>query len=566
MMKKAVIYARYSPGGQQTSQSIEGQFKVCREYANREGYHIMDTYTDQKLTGKTAEKRPGFQRMIADSARGRWEYVIVYQLDRFSRNKYDNAIYKEKLNRNGVKVVSAMEQINTEDASGILMETMLEGMAAYYSQELSQKIQRGRAINANKHLSLGSTPGLGFKVVDKQIVIDDANAHHVARVFEMYANGATMLEIIEYLNDMGARTSRGRPFAKNSLSTVLRNKRYVGIYSYKGKDTPDALPRIVPQALFDNVQKRLIENIGAGGRGKAVEDFILSGKLYCKACLSPMTGTSGTGRNGTLYSYYKEKSKGCQSLTVTKQRVEDKVIEIVRNMLTEKNQRMIACEISALCEHEKDNPHLKRLQRLMKENRKQKTNLLESLKVGKASATTANYVFGEIDRLEKEATEMEKQASVEADRNYGLSEVDIMYFLSHLKNGNPDNLEYRKLLVSAMVNSIYIYVDKDGNQKVTIIFNVSNQPPVQVDVSLLDEIHDSGGSYASLLSPPIPGHAVILCDSVSFFLKDIRTCLPCKFVLFQHLVFAQAPPQSSSPHVYQENQPELNHSSENLKP
>ncbi|AFM43395.1 site-specific recombinase, DNA invertase Pin [Desulfosporosinus acidiphilus SJ4] len=500
-MKKAVIYARYSPGGQQTAQSIEGQLRVCRDYANREGYNIVTEYTDQKLTGKTAKKRLGFQRMIADSSKGRWDYVIVYQLDRFSRNKYDNAIYKEKLNRNGVKVISAMERVNTEDASGILMETMLEGMAAYYSQELSQKIQRGRAINASKFLSLGSNPGLGFKVVDKQIVIDKANAHYVVRVFEMYANGATMLEIIAYLNNLGARTSHGRPFTKNSLQRILRNKRYIGIYSYKGTDTTDALPRIVPQTLFDQVQKRLVENIGAGGRGKAVEDYILSGKLFCGHCLMPMAGSSSTGKSGKLHRYYRE-NKGCKRLTIIKHKIEDKVIEVVRDMLTEDNQRIIAREISALCEQEQNNPNLKRLQQLMKENNKQKANLLESLKVGKASATAANFVFAEIDRLEKEAAELEKLTAVEEERHYGLSEVDIMYFLSHLRNGNLDELEYRKLLVNAMVNSIYVYSNDDGGHKITVIFNVSNQQPVQVDMSLLDEIQNNGSLYASLSSPP----------------------------------------------------------------
>ncbi len=216
-----------------------------------------------------------------------------------------------------MKILSAMERFS-EDASGQLMRHVLVGMAAYYSRELATKIQRGREINASKHLSLGSNPGLGFKVVDKHTIVDAINAPYVVRVFEMYANGATMLEIMEHLNDMGVKTSLGKPFTKNSLYTILRNKRYVGIYSYKGVDTPNALPRIVPQILFDQVQKRLAENVGAGGRGKAVEEFILSGKLFCKACLSPMTGTSGTGRSGALYSYYKEKSKGCQALTVAK--------------------------------------------------------------------------------------------------------------------------------------------------------------------------------------------------------------------------------------------------------
>ena len=513
-MKKSVIYTRFSPGGKQNAQSIEGQLKVCREFATREGYHIVTEYCDEKTTGKSAEKRVEFQRMIADAARGNWQYVLVYQLDRFSRNKYDNAIYKEKLSRSGVTVISAMENINIEDASGILMETMLEGMAAYYSKELSQKIMTGREINASKFLSLGARPGLGYKVVDRQIVIDETNAAHVVRIFEMYANGSTMSEIIELLNSLGIKSWNGNNFSKNSLSTILRNKRYIGTYTYKGTETPDVLPQIVPKPLFDQVQRRLADNVKSGGRGKAVETYILSGKLFCGHCLSSMVSYGGTSRTGKLYSYYKEKSKNCKDLKVAKRLIEDKVIEkICEIALTEDNQRIIAKEISALCEKELDNPNLIRLQKLIKENNKQKANLLESLKVGNASATAANYVFSEIDRLEKELADLEQNAAVEEDSNYGLSEVDIMFFLSQLKKqcGDLDNIENRKLLVNVLVNSVYLY--EDGN-KATIIFNVNNQPPVEVDVELLNEISEHGkrltdrvskldkGSNTDRLSPP----------------------------------------------------------------
>ena len=243
-MKRAIIYARYSPGSQQTSQSIEGQLKACREYAIREGYHVLNEYIDEKLTGKDAEKRLSFQQMIADSARGHFQFIIVYQLDRFSRNKYDNAIYKEKLSRNGVKVISAREHIS-DDASGILMETMLEGMAAYYSKELSQKIQRGMNINAEKYLSLGSKPGLGYRVVNREIIVDENIAPHVVRIFELYAGGSTRAEIVDYLNGMGIKTVQGKPFGRTSIDAVLRNKRYIGTYTYKGSETPNVLPRIV---------------------------------------------------------------------------------------------------------------------------------------------------------------------------------------------------------------------------------------------------------------------------------------------------------------------------------
>ncbi|MCL2638894.1 MAG: recombinase family protein [Oscillospiraceae bacterium] len=500
-MKKAVIYARYSAGGNQTNKSVEGQLDVCRKFADREGFHVVAEYIDRKLTGKEAEKRRDFQRMIDDSARKRWEYVIVYQLDRFSRNKYDNAIYKEKLSRNGVKVISAMENINTEDASGILMETMLEGMAAYYSKELAQKIQRGRAVTASKFEHLGYNPGFGFKVVDKKIVIDEANAIYVSRIFEKYAKGETMQEIIDYMNSLGLKTSRGMPFSRTSLATILRNKRYCGIYSYKGVDTPDVLPRLVTQTLFDQVQRKLEENKGAGGRGKAVEDYILSGKIYCGHCLIPMVGVSGTSHMKTKYRYYQERKKGCKNLIIKKSIIEEKVIGVVRDMLTEENQRIIANEISALCEQEKDNPSVKRLKKLIKDNEKAKANLLESLKVGKATATAANYVFSEIDRIERETAELEQHAAIEEDRHYGLREADIMYFLSHLIKGSEklDDIENRKLLINVLVNSIYVYDDK---KSATIIFNVSNQPPVKVDIALLDVIqcNNRGAGSNAILS------------------------------------------------------------------
>lgn len=139
-----VIYARYSSHNQ-TEQSIEGQIAVCTEYAKRNNYTIIGEYIDRALTG-TNDNRPEFQKMIIDSNKKMFEGVLVYQFDRFARNRYDSAIYKNKLKKNGVRVFSAKENIS-EDASGILMESMLEGMAEYYSAELSQKVKRGMKIN-----------------------------------------------------------------------------------------------------------------------------------------------------------------------------------------------------------------------------------------------------------------------------------------------------------------------------------------------------------------------------------------------------------------------------------
>ena len=123
-MKTAAIYARYS-SDKQNEQSIEGQLRVCQNYAKTNDILIVDTYIDRAMTG-TNDNRPDFRRMIKDSAKRQWDYILVYRLDRFSRNKYETAIHKKTLKDNGVKVISAMENI-PDTPEGIILESLLEG-------------------------------------------------------------------------------------------------------------------------------------------------------------------------------------------------------------------------------------------------------------------------------------------------------------------------------------------------------------------------------------------------------------------------------------------------------
>lgn len=118
------IYARYS-SDKQNEQSIEGQLRVCQNYAKTNDILIVDTYIDRAMTG-TNDNRPDFRRMIKDSAKKQWDYILVYRLDRFSRNKYETAIHKKTLKDNGVKVISAMENI-PDTPEGIILESLLEG-------------------------------------------------------------------------------------------------------------------------------------------------------------------------------------------------------------------------------------------------------------------------------------------------------------------------------------------------------------------------------------------------------------------------------------------------------
>ena len=329
-----VIYARYSSHNQ-TETSIEGQLKSCYEFAARNEYTIVGEYIDRAISG-TTDNRPQFQKMIDDSSKKQFQAVLVYQLDRFARNRYDSAIYKARLKKNGVRVLSARENI-TDDASGVLVEGLLESMAEYFSIELSQKIRRGIEINASKCLKTSGGVALGYKVdKEKRFQIDEETAPIVVKIFELYASGHTVTEICKYMNTQQIKTSTGSEFNKNSLRTILKNRRYIGYYIFKDTEVKDGMPRIISDSLFFEVQDKMEKNRKAPARSRAIEEYLLTTKLFCGHCKSMMTGISGTSKTGKSHYYYvcnNSKKKLCNKKTVRKEYIENLVVEECRKLL-----------------------------------------------------------------------------------------------------------------------------------------------------------------------------------------------------------------------------------------
>ena len=173
-MKNAVIYARYS-SDKQPDQSIEGQLRVCNEYAERNGLTIVDTYIDRATTG-TNGNRPSFQRMLSDSDKPVvWDIVLVYAIDRFGRNAIEIAMNKQRLKKNGKTLISATQRTSdnidgTKNLDGILLENVYIGLAEYFSAELAQKVSRGLRENREKGLYTGGTLTYGYKVKDKKVI------------------------------------------------------------------------------------------------------------------------------------------------------------------------------------------------------------------------------------------------------------------------------------------------------------------------------------------------------------------------------------------------------------
>ena len=469
-----VVYARFSSHSQ-NEQSIEGQLKSCYEYAERNGYTIIREYIDRAVSGVAADNRPEFQQMIADSAKRQFQAVLVYQLDRFARNRYDSATCKAKLKKYGVRVISARENI-TDDASGILIEGVLESMAEYYSAELGQKITRGMAINAEKCLSTGPL-SLGFTVDDeKHITINPDKAPIVKRIFEMYLSGHTMADIIRYLNDNGVKTSQGNVYNKNSIRRILTNKRYCGVYTYKGMETPNTIPRIIDDATFAEVQIQIEKNKKAPARAKSTEEnYILTTKLYCGYCEKAMSGVSGTSHTNAIHQYYQcvtNRRKGdCKKKNVKKSFIEDLIIKETIEILTKDNIDKIAKAIAELCEKERNTDNIKRLNKLIRDNETATVNLVKSLEAGRAS----DVIFSQIEKRQAEKTDLEAQLAKEKIQAPLLKYEQIKYFLDRFTKGDINDNEYRQALVDTFINRIYLFDDH-----MTIYYNASETQQINV--------------------------------------------------------------------------------------
>ena len=279
---KAVIYARYSCDHQR-EESIDGQLRECKEFAQKQEYLIVGSYIDRAMSAKT-DNRPQFQQMIKDSAKGGFDIIIVWKLDRFARNRYDSAHYKSILRRNGVKVVSATEVIS-EGAEGIILESVLEGYAEYYSAELSEKVIRGLTENALKCQYNGRPVPVGYVIDEtKHYQLDPTTAPFVKDAFEMYASGKMVKDIYEYLNSKGVKTSYGKPMNKTNTTAILRNTKYRGQYCCRDIKIENGVPRIVSDELFEAVQRRLNKNQISRSRFKAKHEYFLSSKMVCSDC------------------------------------------------------------------------------------------------------------------------------------------------------------------------------------------------------------------------------------------------------------------------------------------
>ena len=460
-MKTAVIYARYSSDSQ-TEQSIEGQLRVCRQYAEKNDLLVVENYIDRATTG-TNDNRAAFQQMLKDSKRRQWSVVIVYKLDRFARNKYESVVNRKKLSDNGVELVSAMENI-PDTPEGKLFLAVIEGFNEYFSEDLKQKVNRGLRESWLKGNATGGHPPFGYIIKDKKYFIDDAEAEIVREIFMKYAQGYKAVAIAEDLKARNIRRKCGKLVDQKYVYIILHDKRYIGEVTHQGIEYCNIFPPIITKELWLQVNAINEANKISPSRKKEIYDYILSGKLICGKCKHRMRGTSGTSHTGAIHYYYvcrsqKRKHSGCDCTTVKKQVLEDYVIDATVAMLKQ-NSFITRLAKTIVKVHEKlvkDNSGLQILIKKRDETKRAADNIVKAIEQG----IIMDFTKDRLSTLQAELNGLEIEINKETQKSYAhLTVEEVEKYLLTKVFEDPNDIKTRKLLVNTFIREIIWYENK----------------------------------------------------------------------------------------------------------
>jgi len=524
MPEKAVIYARYSSDNQRDA-SIDQQVKACRQFAEQEHLEVIRVYDDRALTGKT-DKRPSFLQMISDSENRDFRYVIVYSLDRFSRDKYDSAHYKHELKKNDVKVLSATEHL-TDDPTGILIESLLEGIAQYYSAELSQKINRGLKDNAEKGIINGPVP-LGYvRGSDGHAEIVQEEAALVKEIFERVYSGEQLIRIAEDLNRRGLKTKKGVPWNRSSFNRILSNDRYIGVYRYKGIKIDGGFPAIIDKEMFDDVQVKIKTKDRARGssmrRRASEETYLLTGKLYCGECGSPMSGISGKSNGVTPFYYYtctkKKYENACSKKNVRRDLVERSITYHLTQLL--RDDDFLDWLADKTMEHlysERDTAELEACKAKLAEATVAKENIVKAIEAGIFTKTTK----ARLDELEM--IEQDMAVRIRAQEKHlriDVSKDDIISWLETIRDGDVNDRNFQETMIDAFLIRAYLY--DDGHLK--LVFRYTKEPgELTVPLEIFEGKEDSESLADSSTKSFTTPHYVTQANYTVVMIKGYFVC------------------------------------------
>lgn len=493
--RNAVIYARYSSHNQREA-SLEQQIAECKQYAERNGYKIIEVYQDAAISGRT-DDRPAFKRMMHDAKKEQFDFIISWKSNRIGRNMHQTLANMAKLSEYGVECLYVEEDFDNTASGRFALRNMMN-VNQFYSENMAEDITRGLLDNAQKCMVNGRLPYGYKKGEDGKYAIDEPKAAIVRQVFERIRSGWTIADIKDDLNARGIKTRDGNPWRFSSFDKMLQNEQYTGIYKYSGVRIEGGIPVIIEKDAFEEVQKILREKKRPRGKQRENADYLLTGKCFCGMCGAPMGALAGTSRNGTKHCYYacntRRYEHTCDKQHVPKEELELKVAESIREELHREGViDGIVENYEKVQELAKEESKVNSLQADLDAVNKSLDNIMKAVEAGLFNEVTK----ARMDELIETRKDIEEAMRLEKAAIDIATPEEVRNWLERLRDGDIEKPEYIKELIRVFVKAVYVYDDK-----LTIQYHYGAEVTVKLPYGGKGEVFANSSPISTIAKTP----------------------------------------------------------------
>lgn len=458
---------------------------MCSGLAERYNLRVCEIYSDKAVSGKT-DNRPSFQRMMKDAKTGAFSYVLAWKSNRMGRNMLEAMLNDATLQEEGIRTLYVEEDFEDNAAGRFALRNMMN-VNQFYSESMAEDVKRGMMDNAKKCMVNGRTMYGYRKGSDGRYEIVPEQSEIVREIFNRIIAGWPHVDIMADLNARGIKNRDGNAWQRTTFDKMLRCEQYIGVYKFSGVRIEGGIPAILDKQTFDEVQEILANKKHPRGRRRNVEDYMLTGKLFCGHCGSPMVGICGTSKNGERHYYYlcqgKHNKNGCEKKNERKEQIEQAVIESLKKLiLNDATIDWILEGYQQFVEDLRKQSTITILEKSLAETNTAIGNLMKAIEMGIITDTTK----GRMMELEENKKDLEQKIRIEKNLLQEVSPTQMRFAIERFRDKNIDERKFQKDLLNTFVKAIYVYDDR-----LKIVFTRGPDDGVTVPFEDVNAIDDS---------------------------------------------------------------------------